>query len=316
MTFVVCLCLWILQGTFDQIAKLAYVSCGIKKNPDLDPKYDIVRLMVFFEFSAWYFQIPSNGVFVGVSMVALIAKFYLQQAEFARLDRGSRTKRDKTYIYSAGPTQSGWANDPNVLKHMPAWINSRHLTCMTLVEIAFLLYASYVQPEDGPFFLAFTMMSHYITDALDGGLGRYRKEGYVLWGFYADHAFDALYESASILSLWMMMNYERSSPGYIHVIETDDIFGPLAHIMINLFVFGFHSTENLSCQKKLASHYSNLVGTMPLHYLEWFCSAYLLLMQFRHLSVTWNVLLVLTFLSGGISFLVAWHINVWRTSTK
>jgi phosphatidylglycerophosphate synthase len=302
MTFVICLSLWILQATHDQITDLAYISCDLKKTTSLAWNLDLVRLMVFLEFSAGYFHLPSNGVFATISAVTFVWKFFLQQAEFARLDRASKTNRSKSYIYSAGPSQSGWANNPNFLKHVPRFITSRHLTCMTLVEIVFLLYAAYKQPEDGAFFIACTMLCHYITDAMDGALGRYRKEGYLLWGYATDHVFDALYESACAIALWMMVNDQDPS-------RTHDLLGPITLLMMNLFVFGFHSKETISFRKKLATHYSNMAGPYPLHYIEWSCVAYLLVIHFTGLSIIWNVYLMNVFLFCGITANGIWHLK-------
>jgi hypothetical protein len=316
MTFVLCLSLWILQATHDQISKLTYLSCGLVKNPETMKErigIDIVRLAVFAEFSAWLFHFDTMNLLVVISAISLTRKIYRQQKEFASLDRNCKTKRDQTYNYSAGISQSQWANDPNVLKHIPAFINSRHITCMTLVEIAFLVYACYVQPEDGAVFMATTIGFHYITDALDGGLGRYRQEGFIMWGSYCDHFFDALYETACMIALWLMMNHEKSTSDLANIVAADEWFGPICLILMNLFVLGFHSKEMVSFQRKLASHYSNTISGYPLHYIEWFCIVFLLVMQVRRYSPTWNACLVIVWLSGGIFFLAAWHIKVWRS---
>jgi phosphatidylglycerophosphate synthase len=316
MTFVLCLSLLILQATHDQISKLTYLACGLTKREDATLQIDLVRLAVFGEISAWIFAFNTNYLFAVLSAGALAAKCYKEQKEFGRLDRGSKSKRDKTYIYSAGVSQSQWANDQKYLVYIPKFINSRHITCLTLVESTFLLYACYRQPEDGAIFMAVTIACHYITDALDGGLGRYRNEGYVMWGAYCDHLFDALYESACMIALWMMMNHEKATNELASIVQADEWFGPICLILMNLFVLGFHSKEVVSFQKKLASHYSNLAAGMPLHYIEWFCIVYLLVMQFRGYSPTWNACLVIVWLSGGIFFLAAWHIKVWRSKTK
>jgi hypothetical protein len=311
MTFVLCLSLWILQATHEEIAKLIYHACGIEKKPDTKSVgVDFVRLGVFAEISAWMFQFETNGLLVALSSISLAVKIYKQQKEFASLDRSAKPRKGKLYIDGAGPSQSAWANDPKVLQYIPRFINSRHLTCMTLAEVAFLLYATNAHPEDGAFFMAVTMGCHYVTDALDGGLGRYRKEGYVFWGGYTDHLFDAIYESACMLALWMMMRHESATSSFTKMPLLSPSFGPLCLILMNIFVWAFHSKETISCKKKLAAHYSNLVGPIPLHYIEWFCIAYLLLMHFAGFSPTWNACLVILWLCGGIFALALWHVNV------
>jgi hypothetical protein len=307
MTFVLCLSLWILQRTHEEITKLTYLSCKLQRGSTLDMSIDMVRLCLFAELCAWWIQFPTNGVFVLLSASAFAWKFYIQQWEFARLDRNSKANLTNSYIYSAGISQSGWANNPAFLKHIPKFITSRHLTCMTLVEIIFLLYATHLQPEDGAFFIAFTMLCHYLTDAMDGALGRYRKEGYARWGYAVDHVFDALYESACALALWMMIRHQ--SP------NTNDVLGSSTLLLMNLFVFGFHSKETISFQKKLATHYSNMIGPYPLHYVEWSCIGYLLVIHFARLSIIWNVYLTILFLACGITASAIWHIKAWRLPT-
>jgi phosphatidylglycerophosphate synthase len=312
MTVVLCLSLWIIQATHEEIAKLTYLACGADRK--LPPMYDLVRLALCMEISAWMFGFDMNGFFVALSAIALTRKIYEQQKEFATLDRASKGKKKMIaplYIDGAGPSQSAWANDPKVLEWIPRWINSRHLTCMTLVEVSFLLYACAIQPEDGAVFMASMMWCHYLTDALDGGLGRYRKEGYRLWGGYCDHLFDALYETACMLALWMMIRHEKSPLGsYV------DYLGPICLILMNIFVLCFHKKETVSFEKKLATHYSNLVAGIPLHYIEWGCIIYLLVMHVRRYSPTWNACLVVVWLSGGILALGIWHIKARRIPIK
>ena len=64
MTVVLCLSLWIIQATHEEIAKLTYLACGADRK--LPPMYDLVRLALCMEISAWMFGFDMNGFFVAL----------------------------------------------------------------------------------------------------------------------------------------------------------------------------------------------------------------------------------------------------------
>ncbi len=51
------------------------------------------------------------------------------------------------------------------------------------------------------------VFTHYVADCLDGKLGRVRKTGYILWGFFMDHVLDFVFNAAMIIAL--MINFPQ-----------------------------------------------------------------------------------------------------------
>jgi archaetidylinositol phosphate synthase len=78
---------------------------------------------------------------------------------------------------------------------IPHWIKSYHLTLSTILWSAIIILSGYLSSFDIRWFWlsSFGILMHTITDALDGALGKYRKEGLVKWGYYMDHILDYIF---------------------------------------------------------------------------------------------------------------------------
>jgi phosphatidylglycerophosphate synthase len=77
--------------------------------------------------------------------------------------------------------------------HMPAWVNSDHLTLLGFVAM-FLTGLSYYLAGRNPLFLiaaSVCLAINWFGDSLDGTLARYRKRLRPRYGFYVDHVVDA-----------------------------------------------------------------------------------------------------------------------------
>lgn len=79
-----------------------------------------------------------------------------------------------------------------LLPHVPTWLQTNHLTLLTLVWSAcIVLFSYFAQWHIGWMWGTSTMIVfQYITDVLDGAVGRERKTGLVKWGYYMDHFLD------------------------------------------------------------------------------------------------------------------------------
>jgi phosphatidylglycerophosphate synthase len=79
-----------------------------------------------------------------------------------------------------------------VVPHIPAWIETYHLTLLTLLWCAGLVLFGYLAARDPRWLWASSLMVllHYLTDFFDGKVGKYRDTGLVRWGFYMDHLLD------------------------------------------------------------------------------------------------------------------------------
>lgn len=78
---------------------------------------------------------------------------------------------------------------------LPSWLRSWHLTLMTLPICLGIVGASALAASDVRWLWVVSgfIFAQWLTDSLDGSLGKYRKEGLVRWGYYMDHFLDYLF---------------------------------------------------------------------------------------------------------------------------
>ena len=81
---------------------------------------------------------------------------------------------------------------PKVLPLIPSWLETYHLTMLTLVWTALILLFSYWAAKDLRWLWGVSVMvfMQYVTDHYDGKVGKYRGTGLVRWGYYMDHLLD------------------------------------------------------------------------------------------------------------------------------
>jgi len=91
--------------------------------------------------------------------------------------------------------------DPIVLPRVPAWIESQHLTLLTIVWCLGILGFSYLASQNIRWLWAVSLMIvlQYITDHFDGKLGKYRDTGLERWGYYMDHLLDYFFLASVIV---------------------------------------------------------------------------------------------------------------------
>jgi phosphatidylglycerophosphate synthase len=82
-----------------------------------------------------------------------------------------------------------------VLPKFPRWLQTYHLTMMTLIWSSFILLFSYLASRDLRWLMMVSVMVflQYVTDHYDGKLGKYRNTGLVRWGYYMDHFLDYIF---------------------------------------------------------------------------------------------------------------------------
>ena len=88
-----------------------------------------------------------------------------------------------------------------VLPRIPDWLETYHLTMLTLVWSGFILYFSYLAASDLRWLWGVSAMVflQYVTDHYDGKIGKYRGTGLVRWGYYMDHFLDYLFLCSIII---------------------------------------------------------------------------------------------------------------------
>lgn len=91
--------------------------------------------------------------------------------------------------------------EPIVLPRVPAWIESQHLTLLTIVWCLGILGFSYLASQNIRWLWAVSLMIvlQYITDHFDGKLGKYRDTGLERWGYYMDHLLDYFFLASVII---------------------------------------------------------------------------------------------------------------------
>ncbi len=129
--------------------------------------------------------------------------------------------------------------EPIVLPRIPAWIESYHLTMLTLVWSLAILGFSYLAARDIRWLWAVSVMvvCQWFTDHYDGKLGKYRDTGLVKWGYYMDHLLDYFF-LASVIIGYAFILPERSRYQLLFMLV---LFG--AYDMSTFLVFA--ATEEL-----------------------------------------------------------------------
>lgn len=81
-----------------------------------------------------------------------------------------------------------------MVRILPGWLETYHLTLMTIPEALLCFLGGYLSKYELSWLwlVNIGVLGHYITDVLDGELGRYRNTGLIKWGFYMDHVLDFL----------------------------------------------------------------------------------------------------------------------------
>jgi len=112
---------------------------------------------------------------------------------------------------------------------VPKFIQTYHLTWSALISILGVLVFSFLARENILWLWGVIAMivMHFITDALDGEIGRRRDTGLVKWGFYVDHFLDFIFSTSMLL-------------GYFFIFDNQ----PLVFMILILFLGGFF-TDNL-----------------------------------------------------------------------
>ncbi|MBN1262908.1 MAG: hypothetical protein JW991_00970 [Candidatus Pacebacteria bacterium] len=95
---------------------------------------------------------------------------------------------------------------------VPPWLETYHLTTMTIPFGLILIAASFLARQNLKWLWVSGLMvfCQYITDILDGEIGRQRKTGLIKWGFYLDHFLDFVFTSLIIIGYGIVFPQYRS----------------------------------------------------------------------------------------------------------
>jgi phosphatidylglycerophosphate synthase len=100
---------------------------------------------------------------------------------------------------------------PFVLPRIPSWLETYHLTMLTLVwSLLILLFSYFAAGNIRWLWMVSAMIAlQWVTDHYDGKVGKYRNTGLVRWGYYMDHLLDYFF-LCSILIGYAFILPERS----------------------------------------------------------------------------------------------------------
>jgi len=90
---------------------------------------------------------------------------------------------------------------PIVIPRIPGWIETQHLTMLTLVwSLLIVLFSALAAGNIRWLWLVSLMIFlQWVTDHYDGKVGKYRKTGLVRWGYYMDHLLDYVFLCSILL---------------------------------------------------------------------------------------------------------------------
>ncbi|MDA1219590.1 MAG: hypothetical protein O2909_09130 [Chloroflexi bacterium] len=114
---------------------------------------------------------------------------------------------------------------------VPSWLETYHLTMLTLAWSVGIVLASLLAPQNlhWLWLVSAFIALQYLTDVLDGAVGRHRNTGLIKWGFYMDHFLDYLFLASIIVGYALAM---PDVPGYWFMA----LLGLGGAFMVNMFL--------------------------------------------------------------------------------
>lgn len=90
---------------------------------------------------------------------------------------------------------------PIVIPRIPMWLETHHLTMLTLVwSLLILLFSSFAARNIRWLWMVSLMIVfQWATDHYDGKIGKHRHTGLVRWGYYMDHLLDYFFLCSVII---------------------------------------------------------------------------------------------------------------------
>ncbi len=115
---------------------------------------------------------------------------------------------DKRGTWFLKKLEDAWVE--KLMPHLPPWLETYHLTLATFFWIILILLGGYWAIHDIRYLwlMSFGVFGQYITDRLDGEVGRRKNTGLIKWGFYMDHFLDYLFLCSIVISYWFLTPYE------------------------------------------------------------------------------------------------------------
>jgi phosphatidylglycerophosphate synthase len=93
-----------------------------------------------------------------------------------------------------------------LIPFVPSWIQTDHLTWCTVGWMVLAVTGGYLAQFNflWLWLASIAVAGQYITDLLDGAIGRHRNTGLVKWGFYVDHFLDFCFFCSILAGYWFI----------------------------------------------------------------------------------------------------------------
>jgi archaetidylinositol phosphate synthase len=90
---------------------------------------------------------------------------------------------------------------PKVIPRIPQWLETYHLTMLTLLWSLMILVFSFLAAGNirWLWMVSVMILLQYVTDHCDGKVGKFRNTGLVRWGYYMDHLLDYFFLCSIII---------------------------------------------------------------------------------------------------------------------
>lgn len=113
---------------------------------------------------------------------------------------------DKKFGQSILHSQEEWLKQ-KMIPWVPRWMETNHLTLMSILWAILVVAFSYLARTNVHWLWAVCAMivAQYVTDLLDGAIGRLRNTGLVKWGFYMDHFLDFIFLCAMLIGYALLI---------------------------------------------------------------------------------------------------------------
>lgn len=89
------------------------------------------------------------------------------------------------------------------IPRIPQPVKSHHLTYVTILWSVGTILFGWLADRHSLAWLhgvSFMVFGQWLTDSLDGSLGKFRKQGLVKWGFFMDHFLDLMFAGSIVIA--------------------------------------------------------------------------------------------------------------------
>ncbi|MFH2035834.1 MAG: CDP-alcohol phosphatidyltransferase family protein [Candidatus Zixiibacteriota bacterium] len=113
-----------------------------------------------------------------------------------------KSKTNQSVLWKLEQKWIAWA-----VPKVPNFLNGRNLTWATALWAVLMILFGYLTRYNKHWIwgVSAAIVAQYITDSLDGAVGRYRNSGWVNWGHYVDHLLDFIFLCSVVISYALIL---------------------------------------------------------------------------------------------------------------